>query len=203
MYVDYRIINEKEIEAINDKGEIIKITGLNTGDIKKAILLSNNIEGLEDKITNQSKIMENLNDEIAETKETRNKEIPGTILSIILFAVFITNAVPIGFIIATGLISVVGLTSITLNIKDIKKYIMSAGKIAEDLRIKLEKNGELKKELSELMTEIKIEKLRSEKKEELVKAYNEGLKNEIDFSFDHEDVKTLKLKVKNLWKKEF
>jgi|GEM_PF-2248581 hypothetical protein len=198
MYVDYRIINEKEIEAINDKGEIIKITGLNTGDIKKAILLSNNIEGLEDKITNQSKIMENLNDEIAETKETRNKEIPGTILSIILFAVFITNAVPIGFIIATGLISVVGLTSITLNIKDIKKYSMSAGKIAEDLRIKLEKNGELKKELSELMTEIKIEKLRSEKKEELVKAYNEGLKNEIDFSFDHEDVKTLKLKGKNL-----
>lgn len=203
MYVDYRIINEKEIEAINDKGEIIKITGLNTGDIKKAILLSNNIEGLEDKITNQSKIMENLNDEIAETKETRNKEIPGTILSIILFTVFITNAVPIGFIIATGLISVVGLTSITLNIKDIKKYSMSAGKIAEDLRIKLEKNGELKKELSELMTEIKIEKLRSEKKEELVKAYNEGLKNEIDFSFDHEDVKTLKLKGKNLWKKEF
>lgn len=198
MYVDYRIINEKEIEAINDKGEIIKITGLNTGDIKKAILLSNKIEGLDDKITNQSKIMENLNDEIAETKETRKKEIPGTILSIILFAVFITNAVPIGFIIATGLISVVGLTSITLNIKDIKKYSMSAGKIAEDLRIKLEKNGELKKELSELMTEIKIEKLRSEKKEELVKAYNEGLKNEIDFSFDHEDVKTLKLKGKNL-----
>lgn len=198
MYVDYRIINEKEIEAINDKGEIIKITGLNTGDIKKAILLSNNIEGLEDKITNQSKIMENLNDEIAETKETRNKEIPGTILSTILFAVFITNAVPIGFIIATGLISVVGLTGITLNNKKIKNYSIYAGKIAEDLRIKLEKNGELKKELSELMTEIKIEKLRSEKKEELVKAYNEGLKNEIDFSFDHEDVKTLKLKGKNL-----
>lgn len=198
MYVDYRIINEKEIEAINDKGEIIKITGLNTGDIKKAILLSNNIEGLEDKITNQSKIMENLNDEIAETKETRNKEIPGTILSTILFAVFITNAVPIGFIIATGLISVVGLTGITLNNKKIKNYSIYAGKIAEDLHIKLEKNGELKKELSELMTEIKIEKLRSEKKEELVKAYNEGLKNEIDFSFDHEDVKTLKLKGKNL-----
>lgn len=198
MYVDYRIINEKEIEAINDKGEIIKITGLNTGDIKKAILLSNNIEGLEDKITNQSKIMENLNDEIAETKETRNKEIPGTILSIILFAVFITNAVPIGFLIATGLISVVGLTGITLNNKKIKNYSIYAGKIAEDLRIKLEKNRELKKELSELMTEIKIEKLRSEKKEELVKAYNEGLKNEIDFSFDHEDVKTLKLKGKNL-----
>ena len=198
MYVDYRIINEKEVVAINEEVESVKITGPNTGDIKKAILLSNNIEGLEDKITNQSKIMENLNDEIAETKETRNKEIPGTILSIILFAVFITNAVPIGFIIATGLISVVGLTSITLNIKDIKKYSMSAGKIAEDLRIKLEKNGELKKELSELMTEIKIEKLRSEKKEELVKAYNEGLKNEIDFSFDHEDVKTLKLKGKNL-----
>ena len=198
MYVDYRIINEKEIEAINDKGEIINITGLNTGDIKKAILLSNKIEGLEDKITNQTKIMENLNDQIAETKETRNKEIPGTILSIILFAVFITNAVPIGFIIATGLISVVGLTSITLNIKDIKKYSMSAGKIEENWSVNLERTAELKRKLSELMTEIKVEEKRNELKEELIKAYKEGLKNQVDFSFDYEDVKTLKLKGKNL-----
>jgi len=203
MYVDYRIINEKEIEAINDKGEIINITGLNTGDIKKAILLSNKIEGLEDKITNQTKIMENLNDQIAETKETRNKEIPGTILSIILFAVFITNAVPIGFIIATGLISVVGLTSITLNIKDIKKYSMSAGKIEGNWSVNLERSAELKRKLSELMTEIKVEEKRNELKEELIKAYKEGLKNQVDFSFDYEDVKTLKLKGKNLWKKEF
>lgn len=194
MYVDYRIINEKEIEAINDKGEIINITGLNTGDIKKAILLSNKIEGLDDKITNQSKIMENLNYQIAETKETRNKEIPGTILSIILFAVFITNAVPIGFIIATGLISVVGLTSITLNIKDIKKYSMSAGKIEENWRVNLERSAELKRKLSELMTEIKVEEKRNELKEELVKAYNEGLKNEVEFSFDCDDIKTLKLR---------
>lgn len=198
MYVDYRIINEKEIEAINDKGEIINITGLNTGDIKKAILLSNKIEGLEDKITNQTKIMENLNDQIAETKETRNKEIPGTILSIILFAVFITNAVPIGFIIATGLISVVGLTSITLNIKDIKKYSMSAGKIEGNWSVNLERSAELKRKLSELMTEIKVEEKRNELKEELIKAYKEGLKNQVDFSFDYEDVKTLKLKGKNL-----
>ena len=198
MYVDYRIINEKEIEAINDKGEIINITGLNTGDIKKAILLSNKIEGLDDKITNQSKIMENLNYEIAETKETRNKEIPGTILSIILFAVFITNAVPIGFIIATGLISVVGLTSITLNIKDIKKYSMSAGKIEENWSINLERSAELKRKLSDLMTKIKVEEKRNELKEELVKAYKEGLKDQVDFSFDYEDVKTLKLKGKNL-----
>jgi len=194
MYVDYRIINEKEIEAINDKGEIINITGLNTGDIKKAILLSNKIEGLEDKITNQTKIMENLNDQIAETKETRNKEIPGTILSIILFAVFITNAVPIGFIIATGLISVVGLTSITLNIKDIKKYSISAGKIEENWSVNLERSAELKRKLSELMTKIKVEEKRNEKKEELVKAYKEGLKNETDFSLDYDDVKTLKLR---------
>ena len=198
MYVDYRIINEKEIEAINDRGEIIKITGLNIGDIKKAILLSNKIEGLDDKITNQSKIMENLNYEIAETKETRNKEIPGTILSIILFAVSITNAVPIGFIIATGLISVVGLTSITLNIKDIKKYSMSAGKIEENWSVNLERSSELKRKLSELMTKIKVEEKRNEKKEELIKAYKEGLKNQVDFSFDYEDVKTLKLKGKNL-----
>lgn len=194
MYVDYRIINEKEIEAINDRGEIIKITGLNTGDIKKAILLSNKIEGLDDKITNQSKIMENLNYEIAETKETRNKEIPGTILSIILFAVSIINAVPIGFIIATGLISVVGLTAITLNIKDIKKYSISAGKIEENWSINLERSAELKRKLSELMTKIKVEEKRNEKKEELVKAYKEGLNNETDFSLDYDNVKTLKLR---------
>ena len=194
MYVDHRIINEKEIEVINDRGEIIKITGLSTGDIKKAILLSNKIEGLDDKITNQSKIMENLNDEIAETKETRNKEIPGTILSIILFAVSIIYAVPIGFIIATGLISVVGLTAITLNIKDIKKYSMSAGKIEENWSINLERSAELKRKLSELMTKIKVEEKRNEKKEELVKAYKEGLKNETDFSLDYDDVKTLKLR---------
>ena len=198
MYVDYRIINEKEVVAINEEVESVKITGPNTGDIKKAMLLYNKIDGMKMKIIIQNKEMEDLNDEIAIAKETRNKEIPGTILSTILFTVFITNAFPIGFLIATGLISVVGLTGITLNNKKIKNYSIYAGKIAEDLRIKLEKNGELKKELSELMTEIKIEKLRSEKKEELVKAYNEVLKNEIDFSFDHEDVKTLKLKEKNL-----
>lgn len=194
MYVDYRIINEKEIEVINDRGEIIKITGLNTGDIKKAILLSNKIEGLDDKITNQSKIMENLNYQIAETKETRNKEIPGTILSIILFIVSIIYAVPIGFLIATGLISVVGLTAITLNIKDIKKYSISAGKIEENWSINLERSAELKRKLSELMTKIKVEEKRNEKKEELVKAYKEGLKNETDFSLDYDDVKTLKLR---------
>lgn len=194
MYVDYRIINEKEIEVINDRGEIIKITGLNTGDIKKAILLSNKIEGLDDKITNQSKIMENLNYEIAETKETRNKEIPGTILSIILFVVSIANAVPIGFIIATGLISVVGLTAITLNIKNIKKYSISAGKIEENWSINLERSAELKRKLSELMTKIKVEEKRNEKKEELVKAYKEGLNNETDFSLDYDNVKTLKLR---------
>lgn len=164
MYVDYRIINEKEVVAINEEVESVKITGPNTGDIKKAMLLYNKIDGMKMKIIIQNKEMEDLNDEIAEIKETRNKEIPGTILSTILFAVFITNAFPIGFLIATGLISVVGLTGITLNNKKIKNYSIYAGKIAEDLRIKLEKNGELKKELSELMTEIKIEKLRSEKK---------------------------------------
>lgn len=194
MYVDYRIINEKEVEVINDRGEIIKITGLNTGDIKKAILLSNKIEGLDDKITNQSKIMENLNDEIAETKETRNKEIPGTILSIILFIVSIIYAVPIGFLIATGIISVVGLTAITLNIKDIKKYSISAGKIEENWSINLERSAELKRKLSDLMTKIKVEEKRNEKKEELVKAYKEGLKNETDFSLDYDNVKTLKLR---------
>lgn len=194
MYVDYRIINEKEVEVINDNGEIIKITGLNTGDIKKAMLLSNKIDGMEDKIINQNKIMENLNDEIAIAKETRNKEILVTILSTIIFAVSITNLAPICLLIATGLISVAGLTGITLNIKNIKKYSISVGKIAEDWCVNLEKSLELKKELSELMTKIKIEKLRSEKKEELIRAYKEGLKNETNFSFDYDNVKTLKLR---------
>ncbi len=194
MYVDYRIINEKEVVAINDKGESIKITGLNTGDIKKALLLSNKIEGMDDKIVNQNTIMENLNDEIRVAKETRNKEILCTILSTIFFTFSIINAVPIGFLIATGLISVVGLTGITINIKNIKKYSISAGKIAEDWCVNLEKSVELKKELRELMTKIKVEQNRSEKKEELIRAYKEGLKNETNFSLDYDEVKTLKLK---------
>lgn len=194
MYVDYRIINEKEVVAINEEVESVKITGPNTGDIKKAMLLYNEIDGMKMNIIIQNKAMEDLNDEIAETKETRNKEILGTILSIILFAVSIIYAVPIGFLIATGLISVVGLTAITLNIKDIKKYSMSAGKIEENWSINLERSAELKRKLSELMTKIKVEEKRNEKKEELVKAYKEGLKNETDFSLDYDDVKTLKLR---------
>lgn len=45
MYVDYCIICEKETIVINHKGESIKINGLNQGDIKSLILLSNKIEG--------------------------------------------------------------------------------------------------------------------------------------------------------------
>ena len=194
MYVDYRIINEKEVVAINEEVESVKITGPNTGDIKKAMLLYNKIDGMKMKIIIQNKTMENLNDEIAIAKETRNKEIPGTILSTILFTVFITNAFPIGFLIATGLISVVGLTASTLNIKGIKEYSISAGKIEENWSINLERSAELKRKLSELMTKIKVEEKRNEKKEELVKAYKEGLKNETDFSLDYDDVKTLKLR---------
>ena len=40
----------------------------------------------------------------------------------------------------------------------------------------------------------KWKKRRNEKKEEVVKAYKEGLKNETDFSLDYDDVKTLKLR---------
>lgn len=193
MYVDYRIINEKEIEVINDRGEIIKITGLNTGDIKKAILLSNKIEGLDDKITNQSKIMENLNDEIAETKERRNKTIVLTIIYSACLALFILSG-SLALSILGGLLVTTGLTLTTLKIKKIKKIASSNLKIAEDWSINLEKSVELKKELRELMTKIKVEKRRSDKREELVKAYKEGLKNEVEFSFDYDDVKTLKLR---------
>lgn len=44
------------------------------------------------------------------------------------------------------------------------------------------------------MTKIKVEEKRNEKKEELIRAYKEGLKNEFDFSLDYDDVKTLTLK---------
>ena len=50
IYVDYHMINDKETIVNNHKGESIKITGLNQGNIKSLILLSNKIEGLEDKI---------------------------------------------------------------------------------------------------------------------------------------------------------
>lgn len=193
MYVDYRIINEKEIEAINDKAEIIKITGLNTGDIKKALLLSNKIEGLYDKIKNESEIMKNANDEIAETKEKRNKTIVQTIIYSACLALFILSG-SIALSILGGLLVTTGLTLTTLKIKKIKKIASSNLKIAEDWSINLEKSVELKKELRELMTKIKVEKRRSEKREELVKAYKEGLKNETDFSLDYDDVKTLKLR---------
>jgi len=193
MYVDYRIINEKEIEAINDKAEIIKITGLNTGDIKKALLLSNKIEGLYDKIKNESEIMKNANDEIAETKEKRNKTIVQTIIYSACLALFILSG-SIALSILGGLLVTTGLTLTTLKIKKIKKIASSNLKIAEDWSINLEKSVELKKELRELMTKIKVEKRRSEKREELVKAYKEGLKNEVEFSFDCDDIKTLKLR---------
>ena len=58
----------------------------------------------------------------------------------------------------------------------------------------LEESKKLRKEFSELMTKIKVEEKRNEKKEELIKVYKESLKNEFDFSLDYEDVKTLTLK---------
>lgn len=60
------MINDKETIAINHKGESIKITGLNQGDIKSLILLSNKIEGLEDKINYQA-------ENIIRIKEIRRK----------------------------------------------------------------------------------------------------------------------------------
>lgn len=71
---------------------------------------------------------------------------------------------------------------------------MSAGKIEENWSVNLERSAELKRKLSELMTEIKVEEKRNEKKEELIKAYKEGLNNENDLSLDYENTKILKLK---------
>lgn len=60
------MINDKETIVINHKGESIKITGLNQGNIKSLILLSNKIEGLEDKINYQA-------ENIIRIKEIRRK----------------------------------------------------------------------------------------------------------------------------------
>lgn len=39
MYVDYHMLNDKETIVINHKGESIKITGLNQGNIKKSYIV--------------------------------------------------------------------------------------------------------------------------------------------------------------------
>ena len=44
MYVDYHMLNDKETIVISHKEKSIKITGLNQGNIKSLILLSNKIE---------------------------------------------------------------------------------------------------------------------------------------------------------------
>lgn len=198
MYIDYHITNDKEVVVVNDKGENVKISGVNIEDIKKTILLSNKIEGLEDKIKTQDKIIDDLKFRIGDAKETRNIGIVSTILCTLLTICFITNPVPISFLITASFISVIGLSETILKVIDIKKYNTSKLKITELRNSNLEKNKELKNDYNELITEIKIEKLRNEKKEELVKAYKEGLKNEVDFSIDYDDVKTLKLKGENL-----
>ena len=194
MYIDYHITNDKEVVAINEEGESVKISGVNIEDIKKTILLSNKIEGLEDKIKTQDKIIDDLKFRIGDAKEIRNIGIVSTILCTLLTICFITNPVPISFLITASIISVIGLSETILKVIDIKKYNTSKLKITELRNTNIEKSEELKGDYDELVTKIKVEEFRNKKKEELVKAYKEGLKNDVEFSLDYDDVKTLTLK---------
>lgn len=197
MYVDYRIINEKEIEVINHKGEIIKITGLNTGDIKKAILLSNKIEGLNDKNSLQREELITL----PSKRKYHQVELAVLLIFESIFLLLLISMFQLEFNIPYTLIKLGLAAGVVSGIKPTKSLInliKEYGTLEKEYKMLLnkgiEEQEELKKELRELMTKIKVEKRRSEKREELVKAYKEGLKNEVEFSFDYDDVKTLQLR---------
>lgn len=194
MYVDYHMINDKETIVINHKGESIKIIGLNQKDIKSLILLSNKIEGLEDKINYQAENIRRIKDIRKNSKNIVAKNVLaggafglatliGIVVSTPVFAVVATS-IGTAFVLANALVE---------NIK-IQKCNILEKKYNWSWSANLEESKKLRKEFSELMTKIEVEEKRNEKKEELVRAYKEGLKNEFNFSLDYDDVKTLKLK---------
>lgn len=194
MYVDYHMINDKETIVINHKGESIKITGLNQGDIKNLILLSNKIEGLEDKINYQA---ENIR-RIKEIRRNANNIMSKNILAGGAFGIAtligIIISTPVFAVAATGIGTAFVLANALVENIKIQKCNILERNYTWSWSTSLEESKKLRKEFSELMTKIKVEEKRNEKKEELVKAYKEGLKNEFDFSLDYEDVKTLTLK---------
>ena len=194
MYVDYHMINDKETIVINHKGESIKITGLNQGDIKNLILLSNKREGLEDKINYQA---ENIR-RIKEIRRNANNIMSKNILAGGAFGIAtligIIISTPVFAVAATGIGTAFVLANALVENIKIQKCNILERNYTWSWSTSLEESKKLRKEFSELMTKIKVEEKRNEKKEELVKAYKEGLKNEFDFSLDYEDVKTLTLK---------
>ena len=194
MYVDYHMINDKETIVINHKGESIKITGLNQGDIKNLILLSNKIEGLEDKINYQA---ENIR-RIKEIRRNANNIMSKNILAGGAFGIAtligIIISTPVFAVAATGIGTAFVLANALVENIKIQKCNILERNYTWSWSTSLEESKKLRKEFSELMTKIKVEEKRNEKKEELVKAYKEGLKNEFDFSLDYDDVKTLTLK---------
>ena len=194
MYVDYHMINDKETIVINHKGESIKITGLNQGDIKNLILLSNKIEGLEDKINYQA---ENIR-RIKEIRRNANNIMSKNILAGGAFGIAtligIIISTPVFAVAATGIGTAFVLANALVENIKIQKCNILERNYTWSWSTSLEESKKLRKEFSELMTKIKVEEKRNEKKEELVKAYKEGLNNETDFSLDYDDVKTLTLK---------
>ena len=194
MYVDYHMINDKETIVINHKGESIKITGLNQGDIKNLILLSNKREGLEDKINYQA---ENIR-RIKEIRRNANNIMSKNILAGGAFGIAtligIIISTPVFAVAATGIGTAFVLANALVENIKIQKCNILERNYTWSWSTSLEESKKLRKEFSELMTKIKVEEKRNEKKEELVKAYKEGLKKEFDFSLDYEYVKTLTLK---------
>lgn len=201
MYVDYHMINDEEAIVINHKGESIKVTGSNKQDIERLILLSNKIEGLEDKNSLQREELITLPSKRKYYQvELAVLLIFESIFLLLLILMFqLEFNIPYTLIklgLAAGVVSGIKPTKSLINL--IKEYGTLEKEYKMLLNKGIEEQEELKKEFSDLMIQIKVEEKRNEKKEELIKAYNEGLKNEVDFSFDYEDVKTLKLKGENL-----
>lgn len=206
MYVDYHVINDEEAIVINHKGESIKVTGSNKQDIEKLILLSNKIEGLEDKNSLQREELITL----PSKRKYHQVELAVLLIFESIFLLLLISMFQLEFNIPYTLIKLGLAAGVVSGIKPTKSlinHIKECGTLEKEYKMSLtkgiEEQEELKKEFSDLMTKIKVEEKRNELKKELVKAYKEGLKNEVDFSFDYEDVKILKLKGKNLWKKEF
>lgn len=194
MYVDYHMINDKETIVINHKGESIKITGTNKEDMEKLILLSNKIEGLEDKLNYQTENVRKIKDIRRKSKNIIAKNVLAGSAFGLATLIGIIVGTPVFAVVFTGIGTAFVLTNALFENIKIQKCNILERKYTWSWSVSFEESKKLRKEFSELMTKIKVEEKRNEKKEELIRAYKEGLKNEFDFSLDYDDVKTLTLK---------
>ena len=133
------MINDKETIVNNHKGESIKITGLNQGNIKSLILLSNKIEGLEDKINYQA-------ENIIRIKEIRRKAkniIAKNILAGSAFGIATLISIIISTLVFTAVATSVGANFVLANalVENIKyRSVIFQKKIYLVLEYKLRRN---------------------------------------------------------------